>query len=153
MNKLIKLSFLIFLFTGCQVDNRHVNEAYEKSIYAWYSSYYRTIQDFYSESKEEVWVLFFDYEKVCDTCKLEILTQVRERPNVLVLTNFRNEIKSSLFKRTYKLENIVLDGLVNSDDYFPTPFIFLMKDKSMYQLTILEEEALKKGTLKKLLKN
>lgn len=143
----------ILLFTGCQVDNRNTNEAYEKSIYAWYSSYYRIIQDSYSESKEEVWVLFFDEEKVCETCKLEILIQVRERSNVLILTNFRNEIKLSLFKSTYKLENIVLDGLVDSNDYFPTPFIFLMKDKSMYQLTILEEEALKKGILKKLLRN
>jgi hypothetical protein len=105
-----------------------------------------------SESlKSDTWFLYFDEELVCDTCKLQILNAVKDMDNVVLLTHFGNEVKVELFKSAYKLNNIVFDGISKKGTSLSIPFLFRSRDKSMYALTIIDEEFLEKNSLKKIL--
>ncbi|UJP66651.1 hypothetical protein [Mongoliitalea daihaiensis] len=148
MRRAISVFFAIFILlhlVSCEVEIKGVYQSYEKSIYSWFSSYYKKINESISSSDDGVCILFFDDEKVSDTDKIQILTSVREMPDVVILTNFQDEDKVAIFKDQNSLHNKILDGLADADADFSTPFFFQMKDRSMYKLTILDSKAIKKG--------
>lgn len=155
MKKLSKLIYIIltgtFLLTSCKLEDKNIITPYQNAIYTWYSSQYEQLNKKSESLKSDTWFLYFDEELVCDTCKLQILNAVKDMDNVVLLTHFGNEVKVELFKSTYKLNNIVFDGISKKGTSLSIPFLFRSRDKSMYALTIIDEEFLEKNSLKKIL--
>ncbi|EIM76024.1 hypothetical protein A3SI_11704 [Nitritalea halalkaliphila LW7] len=143
----ISALFLISCERGPQND-----EAYTLKIYSWFASYYEKIDFHASTHSTEVWYLYFDDALTCETCKLEILSQVRENPAVHVITNFEEEQRVNLFKKVYKLQH----NVYNVQSRFvelPTPFLFRLDGTRMYDLHVLDDDFLQRRSIAKLLKS
>ncbi|MGY6560238.1 MAG: hypothetical protein ACXIT9_13245 [Nitritalea sp.] len=151
----MRISVLYFIFVllliSCERGPQN-DAAYTQKIYSWFASYYEQIDVNVSENSKEVWYLYFDDALTCQTCKLEILSTVRENTAVHVIMNFEDERHLNAFKKAYQLQNDVFN--VHSKAVaLPTPFLFRLDGLRMYDLHVLDDNFLKRRSIAKLLKH
>lgn len=138
--KLVNSLFVVFLSLsqlGCKFEVEETNYDYENEIYSWYSKEYKTLKE--SGGK---FFLYFDDQLTCITCKLTILSKVREESQIWIITRFESKSEINAFKQTYKLENPILNLPSDQRNQLGIPFLFKMMDISMKDLLILKDEEL-----------
>ena len=125
---------------GCQPDKIDINDEYTQGILTWYANDYQIIQ-----KSEGDWFLYFDDKIVCQTCKLPILSQIKEFPSISIITRFDSEIELRAFRQAYKLDNQIINLSGNSRFVLGIPFLFQKEGKSLKSLIILRADSLNEG--------
>ena len=121
---------------------------YSMDIYRWFSKDYKKIQDSGGE-----WYLYFDDQITCNTCKLDILSKVKNQSNLWLITRFESNAKLDAFKKAYKLQNRIINLDPNQNFNLHTPFIFHLEEKSLKDLVILNDEELVEGNWLEIFRN
>lgn len=134
--KIILVSVFLFNF-GCKFETTTYTNEYTDDIYRWYSKDYKEI-----EKTGGKYFLYFDDQLTCNTCKLPILSEVRNEPDIWIITRFDTELEFNAFKKAYKLENPILNLTSVRRHELGTPFLFELKDISMKEPFILDDEKL-----------
>ena len=137
--KLMVFSVVLF-FPQCQVKVNQGTDDYSLNIYRWFSEDYKKLQDSGGE-----WYLYFDDQKTCNTCKLDILNKVKSESNLWLITRFESNAKLEAFKKAYKLQNRIINLDPDQNFNLHTPFIFHLEGKSLKDLVILNDEELVEG--------
>lgn len=140
---LMVLLLTAMLFYHCKVEISEEVDEYSLEIYRWFSQDYGKLQE-----TGGTWFLYFDDRLTCSTCKLDILSQARREPNLWLITRFDTDAKLLPFKRSYKLENRILNIKPDPNHRLSNPFLFQMDEKTIKDLTILNEDVLAKNDWK-----
>ena len=122
---------------GCKFEVKEVYDDYSRDIYSWYAKDYKELQK--SSGK---FFLYFDDQLTCTTCKLTVLSEIRNESNIWIITRFDTELELNAFKQTYKLENQILNLSSTRKHELGIPFLFQMEGRSMKDLIILDDKKL-----------
>lgn len=140
----------ILIFSSCEIKVQEKKNEYTNLIYSWFVINYPELEIVTSIEKEDIWYLFFDDKITCDTCKLEILSKVRNNKSVIIITNFGNERHLEQFKKNYKLKNNIIN-LTSINNNLSIPFFFKLDGNRMYELHILDDEFLMPSPITKII--
>lgn len=140
VSKFFLALFIMVFFIQCRVEIKQGTDDYTITIYRWFSQDFKKLQETGGE-----WFLYFDAQLTCNTCKLDILSKIREGSNLWVVTRFDSDIKLDAFKKAYKLDNKILNLAPDQKNQLGIPFLFQLDGKTMKDLVILDDETLAKG--------
>jgi hypothetical protein len=140
IGKVLLTFFVLAFFSQCKVEVNQGVDDYSMDIYRWFSEDYKKLQDSGGE-----WYLYFDDQITCNTCKLDILSKVKNESNLWLITRFESNAKLEAFKSAYKLQNRIINLDPNQNFNLHTPFIFHLDGNSLKDLVILKDEELAEG--------
>jgi len=138
-----KLLFVVvsLIFLSCNEKKNEEISAYENGMFVWFTKNYEQIQKVSSINRSDVWYLYFDDELTCETCKLRILSQVKDEESIIILTSFSNENLLNAFKTAHRLDNRIIN-LPDNRSKLSVPFLFQIDGNRFYNWTILNDEKL-----------
>ncbi len=139
--KRILFVLLTLVVFSCNEEKSEETSAYEIEMFSWFTDNYESIQKVSDTKRSDVWYLYFDDQLTCETCKMRILSQVREEKSIIILTSFSNENLLKAFKGAYRLDNRIINFPDNRRK-LKVPFLFQIDGDRFYNWTIFNNENL-----------
>lgn len=141
----------ILLISSCNVRFSDVHSEYRTEIAIWLFKNGGEIYQQIEKDPKDYWFLYFDDALTCDACKLDILSQVRDKETVIIITNFSNDVHVESFKKTYKLTKELVN-ISSQSDNFSLPFLFRFSSNKAEHINIIDKSFLKYESIEETLK-
>lgn len=150
MRLLAKKIIIILLISSCNVRFSDVHSEYRTEIVLWLFENGGEIYQQIKKDPKDYWFLYFDDALTCDACKMDILSQVRDKESVIIITNFSNDVHVEAFKKAYKLTNKLVN-IPSQSDNFSLPFLFKFTSNKAEHINILDKHYLHYESIEKTL--
>lgn len=149
--RLFKQIMILLILSSCNVRFSDVNSEYRDEVWIWVINNGQAIYRQIEKDPKDYWFLYFDDALTCDACKLDILSQVRDKESVIIITNFSNETHVEAFKMAYKLNNELVN-IPSQSDNFSLPFLFRFSSNTVEHTNIIDKHFLKYESIEETLK-
>ena len=141
----------ILLISSCNVRFSDVHSEYRTEIALWLFKNGGEIYQQIEKDPKNYWFLYFDDALTCDACKLDILSQVRDKESIIIITNFSKKTHVEAFRKAYKLTNELVN-IPSQSDNFSLPFLFRFTSNKAEHINIIDKSFLKYESIEETLK-